>query len=109
MTDSIITIDTSKTPIKVSRPMVDIKSSPSGKKFTFMISSPNWAIEYLNLETFPCYEDAIVASEIFTNNFDKEATEIEKGTIRPYMIMPTLVEHGLFKKRDKLSSNFIAK
>ena len=74
-----------------------------------MISSPNWAIEYLNLETFPSHEDAVKASEIFVRNFNKEATEIEDGTIRPYMIMPTLVEHGLFKKRDKLSSNFTSK
>ena len=103
------TVDTSKSSIKVSRPIVDIKSSPSGKKFTYMISSPNWAIEYLNLENFNCYEDAIVASEIFVQSFDREATQIEDGTIRPYMIMPTLVEHNLFKKRDKLSSNFIAK
>ena len=92
--------------MSISRPTLTVVASPSGKKFTFEVASENWVDEFQSLLRFDTKAQANSAANKFGKEFEAEASDIEAGRRPRYLIMPTLCEHGKFKQRRRLSSNF---
>ena len=90
----------------ISRPVVTIVSSPSGKAFSFNVTHPSWNFDYRWLKVFGTKAEAQTGVKKFRRNFDAEAKDIESGKIGRYHIMTNLVEHGKVKSRRQLSARF---
>jgi hypothetical protein len=92
--------------MEISRPTIEIKSSPSGKKFTIEIASDTWFLTYQLMYPLPTEAEAKAAAKEFGSAFDAEATEVEAGTIPPYYIIDSLVADKVLKSRRKPSAKF---
>jgi hypothetical protein len=90
----------------ISRPVITIVSSPSGNRHSFIVGNENWLNEYIDRRAFDNKTEARSEGRRFTKEYDKEASSIESGDTPPYHIMSTLVDHGHFKSRKRVSENF---
>ena len=92
--------------MQISRPVIAIIPSPSGRIFTYGVSSASWEVEYQSVRRFESEADAKVAGKKFGKEFDTEASKMEASEINRYHIMGTLTENGLFRAKRKVSSTF---
>ncbi len=92
--------------MEISRPTIEIKSSPSGKKFTIEIASDSWLLTYQLMHPLPTEAEAKAAGKEFRSAFNAEAAEIEAGTIPPYYIIDTLVVDKVLRATRKPSAKF---
>ena len=91
--------------ISIERPVVNIVSSPSGKKFSYEVAGSTWTRTYQRLATFDTEAEAKKAGKAFLKTFDEDATSIETGASRPFQIMPGLVQNQLFKSKAVVDLN----
>ena len=92
--------------MQVSRPVVTVVPSPSGKVFTYRVEADSWITEYQARARFDSKAKAAKAAKAFEAMFDTEATAMETGNINRYHIMRSLVEHDVFTARRKVSNTF---
>jgi hypothetical protein len=93
--------------MKVSRPIVTIVPSPSGKRFTFRASHPNWVKEWQWLEHFDSEAKCKIEAKQFEKDFDNMAKDMESGKIPQQQILVMLRDHGKVRSRDVLNQHFI--
>jgi len=83
----------------VTRPTLEIVSSPSGKSFTYRAGNPSWNREYQRRDSFESAALAKEAASSFAKAFEILASGIENGTVPKHHIMGAYVENGYFRSR----------
>ncbi len=90
--------------INITRPVVTVVASPSGKKFGIEWSHASWTQVHQHLVTFDDADDATEFGKTFLNDFNAEADDIEANRIAPHNIARTLREHGLIRSKRKVTT-----
>jgi hypothetical protein len=92
--------------MKVSRPVLTVVSSPSGKSFAWEATAPSWNVELQSTAHFDTEAGAKAHGKAFSKSFDVEATKMENGTTPRRNMIAELADHGIVKTRIKLSDSF---
>jgi len=93
--------------MKVSRPIVTLVTSPSGKSFSYNVTHPSWTLEHQRDTKFSSEKAATNSMANFEAKFDKLASEMESGERGAFYIMDWYKSHGLFKSKRKITQDDI--
>ena len=87
---------------RIVRPVVSIVRFANGYS-TYSVTSPGWSNEYQRKVTHESLSITKQKAKTFTKYFDRLATDIERGTERPFGIMKMFVQRGVFSSVRKLT------
>lgn len=86
--------------IKIERPTVS-RVQRSEDRFTYEVTCKHWQNSYTRNGS-GSKKSVEVLMKKFEQSFDKEATMIENGEVRPHNIMKDLVDNNLFRRIRKI-------
>ena len=90
----------------ISRPIITIVASPSGKKFGVNITADSWQDDYQLIEPFDSAEKANEVGEQFAKVWDEQSTLIESGEIPRTNMLKELTANGVLRAKPKLRDAF---
>jgi hypothetical protein len=91
----------------ISRPIITIVASPSGKKFGVNITADSWQDDYQLIEPFDSAEKANEVGEQFAKVWDEQSTLIESGEIPRTNMLKELTANGVLRAKPKLRDAFV--
>ena len=90
----------------VSRPTTRLVTNENGTH-TFITGFDSSLVEYVYRANSSDIKHVKQMMGNFTKYFNQQADGIEKDTIKPYAILPTLAQHGKFTTRHRIDTNKI--
>lgn len=88
--------------IRIVRPVVSIVNHRDGSS-TYTVTAPNWLCDYERYGASNELKDTRKRAKSFAKEFDRLASEIESGSVRPFGIMRMFVQRNLFNSVRKLT------